>query len=109
MSNTISIAVAATQNGNCVSVRLDRGSHECGRRTKGIHFPVHISHGLGISHWKIMPAITAIVHRSTRIPREIAATLCRVSSATWWTYRRIVHFDMLIASTKSIVEMKIFI
>lgn len=108
-SNPISTAVAATQKGNCNLIRHDGGTRKRDRLTKGIHFPVHISHGFGISHSKIMPVSTAIVHRSTRILMAIAATLCRVLSAIWWIYKRIVHFDMLMASTNSIVEMKAFI
>lgn len=50
MSTTISTEAAATQNGNCITIRRHRVPRNSAGLTKGMHFPVHISHGFGIWH-----------------------------------------------------------
>jgi hypothetical protein len=71
--------------------------------------PVQMSQDRGIAHSKTMPAMTASVQINTTMPIIITPHFCDVVSATWWRKRRIEHFDMLRASTNSIVETKTLI
>lgn len=105
----MSIVVAVIQKGNYLQVRIMERCFVNHDHTIGMHLPVQISQGLGISHSKTMPAITASVHIRTTMPMTITPTLCKVLSASWWRKIRIEHFDMLRASTKSTVDMKTFI
>lgn len=49
--------------------------------TIGIHLPVQISHGRGISHSKMMPVMTASVHIKTTTPMIMIPSFCNVLSA----------------------------
>jgi hypothetical protein len=72
----------------------------------GIHLPVHISHGRGISHSNMMPVNAPKVHIKTTTPMIIRPTRCDVLSATLCRNTNIEHFDTLRANTKRIVETK---
>jgi hypothetical protein len=73
-----------------------------------MHFPVQIFQGVGVSHWKVIPARTTIIQNSTKTPITLDSNLCNVLRATRCKKRIAGHIDRLIARTRRIVDAKSF-
>ena len=81
VSRTRSTTVAIIQKGTYFKVRYNDSCNTTSGFTRGIHLLVHTIHGVGNSHWKIVPAKTAIVHTNTNTPIARTLALRKVLSA----------------------------
>jgi hypothetical protein len=81
VSRTRSTTVAIIQKGTYFKVRDNYNCNTTFGFTSGIHLPVHTIHGVGNSHWKTIPAKTAIVHTNTNTLIARTPALRKVLSA----------------------------